>query len=165
MIEPIGSVVLANATVASTIRGLLAQLQTDMANLKKQGLSANAPPVQGLQTRIRATEEQLKEIEGEVSRKSGGNSAISPVVARYEQLDLERQFAQNILNSTMQSWEQARANAITKRLYVISFVSPAKPQTSTYPNRFVATLTAAGACLMLWTIALLVSRSIKEHLT
>jgi capsular polysaccharide transport system permease protein len=166
LIEPLTSVVLSNATVASTIRGTLAQLQTEMANLKIQGLGPKAPPVLALQTRIKATEDQLKLVENEVSTKKGGSSsAISPVVARYEQLDLERQFAQATLTSTMQSWEQARANAVTKRLYIVSFIAPALPQRSTYPNRVVAILTAAAACLMLWTIGLLLSRSIKEHLT
>lgn len=165
VIEPLGSVVLSNATVTSTIRAALAQLQTEVANLKKQGLGPNAPPMQALQTRIRATEEQLKAVENEVSRKDGGSSALSPIVARYEQLDLERQFAQAALTSTLQSLEQVRSNAVVKRLYLVSFIQPARPQRSTYPRRAVAILTVAAACLMLWTIGLLLSRSIKEHLT
>lgn len=165
IIEPLGSVVLSNATVASSIRASLAQLQTEVANLKKQGLGPNAPPMQALQTRIRATEEQLRVVENEVSMKGGGSSALSPVVARYEQLDLERQFAQAALTSTLQSLEQTRSNAVVKRLYLVSFIQPARPQLSTYPRRAVAILTVAAACLMLWVVGLLLSRSIREHLS
>lgn len=164
LIEPMNNVVASNAALAGTVRGLLAQLQTDKAALSKQGLGANAPPMRTLDMRIKATEEQLKSIESQVSIQASG-AGISPIVARYEALDLERQFAQGMLTSTMQSLEQARANAVTKRLYITPFIQPALPQTSTYPNRFVATLTVAIACLFLWTIALLISRSIKEHLT
>ncbi|WP_422012266.1 hypothetical protein [Reyranella sp.] len=164
LIDPMNNVVLSNATLAGTVRGLLTQLQTDKAALGKQGLGPNAPPVRSLDMRIKATEEQLKAIEAQVSSQPTG-TGISPLVARYEALDLERQFAQSMLTSTMQSLEQARANAVTKRLYITPFIQPALPQTSTYPNRFVATLTVTIACLFLWTIALLVSRSIKEHLT
>lgn len=163
LIEPMNNVVLSNATLAGTIRGLLAQLQTDLGALQKQGLGANAAPVRTLEMRIRATEDQLKSIEAQVSRQGTG-SALSPVVARYEALDQERQFAQNMLNSTMQSLEQARANAITKRLYIVPFIQPILPVSSTYPNRFIATLTVAAACLLLWTVALLLSRAIREHL-
>ncbi|NQW53311.1 MAG: hypothetical protein HQ465_18920 [Rhodospirillales bacterium] len=164
LIEPMSNVVASNAALAGTVRGLLTQLQTDKAALSKQGLSANAAPMRTLDTRIKATEEQLKAIEAQVSNQTSG-AGISPIVARYEALDLERQFAQGMLTSTMQSLEQARANSVTKRLYITPFIHPALPQTSTYPNRLVATLTVAIACLFLWTIALLVSRSIKEHLT
>lgn len=164
LIEPMNNVVASNAALAGTVRGLLTQLQTDKAALSKQGLGANAAPIRTLDMRIKATEEQLKAIESQVSNQTTG-AGISPIVARYETLDLERQFAQGMLTSTMQSLEQARANAVTKRLYITPFIQPALPQTSTYPNRLVATLTVTIACLFLWTIALLVSRSIKEHLT
>ena len=165
-IEPTTSVVLSNANVAATLKGLLAQLQTDVVALQKQKISATAPQMQYLQVRIKSTQEQLKEVESQISTAGqGGNQSIAQVVGHYEQLDLERQFAQNILTSTMQSLEQARSNALTKRIYITPFVLPAMPQTSLYPRRFVAILTVAGACLLLWTIALLLSRSIREHLT
>ena len=166
LIEPTTSIVLSNATVASTLRGVIAQLNTEVATLQKQKIAANSPQMQTLQFRIKATEEQLKEVEAKISTVGQpGSSSIAQAVARYEQLDLERQFAQAMLTSTMQSLEQARSNAITQRIYVTPFVMPALPQMSVYPKRFVAILTVAGACLLLWTIALLLSRSIREHLT
>ena len=164
LIEPTSSVVLANATVASTIRGAIAQIQTDISVLKKQGMKDNAAQLQTLRTRLKATEEQLKAVENQISTTETGDSSISQAVARYEQLDLERLFAQNLLTSTMQSLEQARSNAAAKRIYVVAFVQPALPQTSIYPRRWIATMTVAIACLLLWTIALLLGRSIKEHL-
>lgn len=164
LIEPTTSVVLANATVASSIRGAIAQIQTDISALKQQGMKDNAAQLQNLRTRLKATEEQLKAVERQISTAESGDSSISQAVARYEQLDLERLFAQNLLNSTMQSLEQARSNASAKRIYVVAFVQPALPQMSTYPRRWIATLTVAIACLLLWTIALLLGRSIKEHL-
>lgn len=164
VIEPTTGVVLGNATLVSTLRATLSQLQTDMSALQKNRISANSPQMQNLQIRIKATQEQIKEVEGQIS-SAGQGTAIAQVVARYEQLDLERQFAQNMLTSTMQSLEQARSNAMTKRIYITPYVMPAMPQTSLYPRRFVAILTVAGACLLLWTIALLLARSIREHLT
>lgn len=165
-IEPTTSVVLSNANLAATLKGILAQLQTDVTALQKEKLSANAPQMQYLQVRIKSTQEQLKAVEAQISTAyQGGDQSIAQVVGRYEQLDLERLFAQNMLTSTMQSLEQARSNAMTKRIYITPFVLPAMPQTSLYPRRLVAILTVAGACLLLWTIALLLSRSIREHLT
>lgn len=166
VIDPMTNIVTSNATVAATLRSSIATIQTEMAAMRKQGLSPNAQQLQTLQTRLKATEEQLKDVEAQISKtRLAGDSSIARTVARYEQLEQERLFAQNMVTSTMQTLEQARANASSKRLYVTAFVKPAEPQISTYPRRFISVLTVAGASLLLWTISLLLSRAIGEHLT
>lgn len=164
VIDPNSSVVLSNATVASSLRQMIAQYQADMGTMMQGGLGQNASQVQGIKRRIKATQDQLKEVESDIARRKEGNDPLSQVVGRYEELDVERQFAQNLLQSTVQSLEQARANAMARRVFVVPFVQPVLPESSTYPNRAVSILTVAGACLLLWTIALLVGRSIREHL-
>ncbi len=166
VIDPLTNIVTSNAAVAATLRSSMAVIQTEIAALRKQGLNPNSQQLQNQQIRLKATEEQLKEVEAQISKaKQAGDSPISKIVGRFEQLELERTFAQNMLTSTMQSLEQARANAAAKRLYVTAFVKPAEPQVSTEPRRFIAVLTVAAASLLLWTISLLLSRSIGEHLT
>lgn len=164
LIDPTSSVVLGNATLSSALRTSLAQIQTDLAAAQSQKLNPNAPSVLYLKSRLKATQEQLAAVEAEVRTAKEGTGPLSQVVAQYEQLDLERQFAQNMVISTMQSLEQARSNAMSKRIFITPYVRPVLPETSLYPNRFVAILTVAGACLLLWTIALLLARSIREHL-
>lgn len=166
VIDPMTNLVTSNAKMAADLRAAMATMQTEMSALKKQGINPNSPQMQALQVRSKATEDQLREVEAQVSKaKQSGDTSIANIVARYEQLELERLFAQNMLTSTMQSLEQARANASSKRLYVTAFVKPVEPQVSTYPRRFISVLTVAGASLLLWTISLLLSRSIGEHLT
>ena len=166
VIDPLTNLVTSNAKVAADLRASIAMIQTEMAALRGQGLNSNAAQFQSLQIRLTATEDQLKEVEAQVSKtKQSGDTSIARIVARYEQLELERTFAQNLLTSTMQSLEQARAVASAKRLYVTAFVKPAEPQVSTYPSRAMSVLTVAGASLLLWTISLLLARSIGEHLT
>lgn len=164
VIDPTSSVVLSNATVASNLRSLLTQYQTDLAAMSKGGLGPNASQVQSLKTRIMATQDQLKDIETEVSKAKQGDASLSQIVGRYEQLTLELLFAQNMMTSTVQSLEQARSNAMARRIFITPYVHPAKPHSSTYPNRVVAILTVAGLCTLLWTVALLLGRSIREHL-
>lgn len=164
LIEPNSSVVLSNATLAGTLRATIAQIQTDTAALEKQKLSANSPQLQFLKVRLKSTQEQLVAVEAEVAKGKGGNSSIAQAVGRYEELDLERQFAQTMVLSAMQAVDQARANAIAQHIYITPYVRPAMPQTSLYPNRPIAILTVAGACFLFWTIGLLVVRSIREHL-
>lgn len=166
VIDPLTNLVASNAKMATDLRAAMSTMQAEMSALRRQGLSANSAQYQSLQVRFKATEDQLKEVEAQVSKaKQSGDTSIANIVARYEQLELERIFAQNMITSTMQSLEQARANASSKRLYVTAFVKPVEPQVSTYPRRFISVLTVAGASLLLWTISLLLARSIGEHLT
>jgi capsular polysaccharide transport system permease protein len=164
VIEPTSSVVLSNSTVATTLRQTIAQYQSELGGLLHGGLAEKSAQVQAMKRRIKAVQDQLKEIESEVTTMQVGNQPLSEVVAKYEQLDLERQFAQNFITATMQSLEQARASASAQRLFIMTFVKPVIPSSSTYPDRVIATLTVAGTALFLWTIGLLLGRSVREHL-
>jgi capsular polysaccharide transport system permease protein len=104
----------------------------------------------------------LQKVEASVAQDKDGKS-LSTVVAEYEQLDLERQFAQNMVTSTMQALDQARANAAAQHLYITPYVQPHLPQSATQPRRFLATLSVAALSFLLWFIALLVLRSVRER--
>jgi capsular polysaccharide transport system permease protein len=164
VIDPTSNVVASNTTLAQTLRATLMQYQTELAALLRQKLRYDAPTVVALQSRIFAAKQQLAQVEAQVATAREGNRPLSHIVGQYEKLDLERQVAQNILTSAIQTLEQARVNASIQHLYVTPFVRPARPESATYPNRFVAILTIALACFFIWTICLLVIRSIREHL-
>ncbi len=166
VIDPMSNLVTSNSAMAATLRSSIVGLQTEIAALRKQGLNPNSQQIQLQQIKLRAAEDQLKEVEAQVSKAKLSGIRESPRLLRVtSSWSFEREFAKNMLTSTMQSLEQARANAAAKRLYVTAFVRPAQPQMSTYPRRIISVLTVAGASLLLWTISLLLSRSIGEHLT
>jgi len=164
VIDPTSNVVASNTTLAQTLRATLVQYQTELAALTRQNLRASAPAIVAIQSRIHAAKQQLAEVEAQVATAKVGGRPLSHVVAQYEKLDLERQVAQNILTSAIQSLEQARVNASVQPLYITPFVQPARPESSTYPRPVVAILTVGLACFFLWTIGLLIVRSIREHL-
>jgi capsular polysaccharide transport system permease protein len=162
VIDPNSSVVASNSALAQTLRAGLSQLETSLATLTQRRLSPNAPAVISLQTQIKATKEQLAQLEASVGRMSSGAS-LSTTVGEYEQLDLERQFAQTMLTSTMQALDQARANAAAQHLYITPYVRPSMPESSIYPSKVWATAIVALLAFMFWTIGLLVVRSIRDH--
>ena len=164
LVDPATGVVLGNATLATTLRAALAQIETDLSAAQGQKLNPNAPQIRYLKSRQEALRQQIASVEAEVDSAKIRGGALSELVAKFEQLELERQFAQNMLNVTMQSYEQARSSAMAKRVFITPYVRPVMPEVPMYPNRLVATLTVAGACFLLWTVALLLVRSIREHL-
>ena len=165
VIDPQSNVVTSNVALAQSLRATLNQLQTDLASLEKERtLSRNAPAIVSLRGRITATQQQLASVEGQVANMRDGANPLSRVVADFEQLDLERQFAQNMVLSSLQKLDDARAALLAQHVYVTPYVSPAMPQSSTYPKRILSIITVALVCFLFWTVGLLVVRSIREHL-
>jgi capsular polysaccharide transport system permease protein len=164
LIDPQTSVVTTNVLLAQTLRQNLAQLQTELSTLQQRNISNNSPIVQTLMTRIKATSEQLALVESQVTTVKDGNTPLSKVVADFEQLDLERQFAQGMVTSAMQGLEQARSSAMSQHVYVTPYVTPMRPQSSTYPRRLLSIGIVAFGLFLGWLVGLLLVRSIREHL-
>jgi capsular polysaccharide transport system permease protein len=163
VIDPATSVVASNSALVQGLRDNLAQLETQLQTLRLQNLQPNAPAVITLQNQINSTKEQLAIIERSVGRNKSGE-ALSAVIAEYEQLDLERQFAQAMVTSTMAALDAARASAASQHLYITPFVRPSLPESSLYPRRFLTIATVAGLALIIWLIGLLIGRSAFERL-
>ena len=161
-IDPNTSVIASNSTLIQGLRASLAQMETQLATLQRQNLLPNAPSVVTLQNQINSTKEQLGIVEGAVGRNRSG-AALSAIIAEYEQLDLERQFAQNMVTSTMAALDQARASAASQHLYITPYVRPSLPESSVYPRPVLAVATIAALALIFWLIGLLIGRSINER--
>ena len=163
VIDPTSSVVASNSALVQSLRATLAQLETQLQTLRLQNLQPNAPAIITLQNQINSTRDQLAIIEGSVGRNKSGQ-ALSAVIAEYEQLDLERQFAQNMVTSTMAALDTARASAAAQHLYITPYVRPSLPESSIYPRRALAIATVAALALIFWLIGLLIGRSVVERL-
>lgn len=165
LIDPQTNVVNSNVILAQSLRATLSQLQTEYSSLEKErSLSRNAPAIVSLEGRIAATRQQLAAIEGQIANVRDGASPLSKVVAEFERLDLERQFSQNMVLSTLQKLDEARASLLAQHVYVTAYISPALPQSSTYPNRIVSIVVTGLACFLFWIVSLLIVRSVREHL-
>ncbi len=115
--------------------------------------------VEKAQERVRKVRAQL------IERTSTSGSVASPQAGANAALllDLERQTAQNMLASSMQTLDQARANAVTQHLYITPYVRPSLPQSSVYPRTYLSTFIAGALAFMFWVIGLLTVRAIFER--
>jgi capsular polysaccharide transport system permease protein len=162
VIDPTTSVAASNSTLIQTQRANLAQLETQLATFQSQKLAPNAPAIVNLKNQINSTKEQLAKTEADVGQGANG-TALSNVVGQYEKLNLDLQFAQSMVTSTMQALAQARANAAAQHLYITPFVRPSLPQSSTYPRRLQSVILVGAMAFAFWLIGLLVLRSIRER--
>jgi capsular polysaccharide transport system permease protein len=163
VIDPQNNVVNSNVLLVQTLRANLAQLKTELASLKKQNLDPSAPMSLALQSRIKATKEQLAAVEAEVPNSRDGADPLSKVMGDYEQLDLERQFARDAVNSALRNLDQARFVALTQHLYVTTYVSPRLPESPAYPRRWLNIFITAFCSVLVWIVGLMLVRAIREH--
>lgn len=163
VIEPAGSVSTNNELIKA-LRANLVQLRTEAVMLNRQNVAINSATSSSLNARIAATEHQLEKLQHEVSKDDEAGRKLMKTVARYEKLDLDRQYAQAMLLSARQTYDQARANAAAQHLYLTPFVRPALPENAAFPKRLQSILLKIGMWLGIWVVVMMLAQAVREHL-
>lgn len=163
VIDPTASIVAGNIQDVAATRATLIQLQTQLGVVRKQHVSSSSPIEASLQAKISATQDQLDSLQREVGKSRGSDAVLTSLVGRYEQLDLDRQYANGLLVSAMQSLDQARVAAGSQDLYLTPYVTPALPESSTYPNRFQSVALFVLVCFGVWGTLGLLYRAIRDR--
>ncbi len=97
-----------------------------------------------------------------MSGNRSGRNVLAGVVAKFEALDMDRQYAQAILLTSRQSLDRARASAAAQHLYLTPYVRPALPESAGGPRVFLSMVLAALLLSAIWFVGLLSVRSIRN---
>ncbi|MFP4275505.1 MAG: sugar transporter, partial [Paracoccaceae bacterium] len=93
----------------------------------------------------------------------GADADYPTLMAEFESLTVDREFAEESYRSALAALDIARANASRQSRYLATYVPPTRPQTSEYPQRWVLTGLAALFLSMAWAITSLVYYSIRDR--
>lgn len=154
---------------AEGLQGLVTGLEAEATTLRTQisearsYMKADAPLIKSLTQRLAAVEKQLSEEKLRVAGQSSTQGNLSSLVAAYEDLTIEAEFAQKQLVSAMTSLEQARIQQMAQSRYVVAYQQPTLPDESLYPRPFLFTLYVFAGLLLFIGIVSLVWASIREH--
>ena len=144
------------------VPGLQQQLAQSRAQLA--GLSASvredSPQFVALRDRIRALEGQIA---SESGRLTGDNGALAPVLASYEQLTLQSEFARTSYTSALTALENARLQAMRQQLFVVNVVRPNLPQRALFPRSTMLVATVFLGTLLCYSIGWLIVAGMREH--
>jgi len=162
-IDPASSAVGTNNELAKQLRLQIVQLQTDLNALGPKAIENNTPAAAMLKARITATRDQLTKVMSEIGQDREGNTSLANAMATYNQLDLDRQYAENLLINARQSLDQARASAASQQLYLTPYVRPTKPESAEGPTRILSTLMAGLGLFGIWILGLFIVRAILDH--
>lgn len=154
---------------AAGLQGLVTQLEGEATGLRTQiteaqsYMQSSAPALRQLRQRLAAVEKQLLEEKQRVAGQAQPQSNLSSIVADYEDLMLEADFAQKQLVSAMTSLEQARIQQSSQSRYVVAYQKPTLPDEALYPKPFIFSLYVLMGTLLILGIVSLIWASIREH--
>jgi capsular polysaccharide transport system permease protein len=152
---------------------ILGKLEEELTSRKarlgnlRSFMGAEAPSVKVLLSEIAGLERQLEEERAKLGRldlgKGGGLQSIGGLAANYEELVVDREFAEKSYLSALASLERARIEADRQQRYLAAFVRPTLPQEALYPKRILAICSVFGISLVLWALGVLITYAVRDH--
>jgi capsular polysaccharide transport system permease protein len=150
---------------------LLGKLEEELSSAKtkraglRQFMEDSAPSIRVLDSRIKAMEAQVAEERAKIGRSAveTGPSSLTVRMADYEELTVEREFAEKVYVSALASLERARLDAAQQQRYLATFVPPSLPQEALYPERILNVFLVLGAAAVLWALGVLIVYGIRDH--
>ena len=118
------------------------------------------PSIPAVRSRIIAISRQIADQNG---RAVGTPTGIASKLGNYEKLNVEQEFATQMLTAANASLEQARTDAQKQQFYLERVVEPNVPDQATLPHRLKSVLTVFAACLCLYFIGWMLVVGILEH--
>ncbi|MGD0639116.1 MAG: capsule biosynthesis protein [Roseiarcus sp.] len=161
LIDPVASA----ASTGELLAGVLAERIKLQNNLfvATRAMSADAPTVQAMKTRLEGLDHQIDDLKAKLTSNAAGAATIAGVLSQYEQLEMQRVFAEKLYEMAQDSLERARQKAEAQAIYVSVFVPPALPQEAKFPQRLALSLLIPIGLTILWGIFALIAAAIDDH--
>jgi capsular polysaccharide transport system permease protein len=153
---------------ARQIEGIVAQLEGRRAVLETQlramgsYLVPDHPQLVTLRQELAAIDQQIAEERSRVA--SPGGSPLNSKAERFQRLEQQAAFTQQIYNTTLAALEKGRIDAMRTVKKVTILQSPTLPESATKPSRLYNSLVFALASFLLAGIALLLAAIVRDHL-
>lgn len=141
------------------------KLVSEQAGLRAQldlmlRVAPRNPAIPALRNRIAAV---AREIAAQNGRAVGTPTGIASKLTDYEKLQVEQDFATQMLTAANASLETARTDAQKQQFYLERVVEPNKPDQSQLPHRLKRILVVFGASLCLYFIGWMLVVGVLEH--
>jgi capsular polysaccharide transport system permease protein len=139
----------------ATLQGKLTSVKLELSQLQP-----NSPLLASTRQRAAALQAQIENAKSEIT---GTDSSLVPKIREFDQLSLERDFADKQLASATTSLEAARINADRQQLYLEAIVQPNEPDYAAYPRRLSSLAEIFASLAALYAGAALLIAGAREH--
>jgi capsular polysaccharide transport system permease protein len=144
---------------------MISKLQDELIGAKMQLLQlssavAENPQIPMLRVRIKGLE---KAIEDQLGQVAGAQGSLSEAAAEYQELQLQREYADKQLGMALASLQEARNEARRQQAYVERVAQPSLPDDATEPKRFRNIVVTFVMGLIIWGVATMLVAGVNEH--
>jgi capsular polysaccharide transport system permease protein len=144
--------------ISNKLIGEQALLRAQLATMQR--VAPQNPAIPALQGRINAIGGQIA---AQTSRAVGTDNGLASKLTQYESLQVEQEFATQMLTMAGATLEQARSEALKQQYYLQHIVEPNRPDVAAYPKRIQSILVVAAAAFVLYLIGWMLIVGILEH--
>ncbi|MGR3623573.1 sugar transporter [Pseudophaeobacter sp.] len=128
------------------------------------GTTATADPrLQQAKRRIEVIRKRITEERDSFSGEDGPGGAYPDLMAEYEGLVVDREFAEQSYRAALAALDIARANAARQSRYLATYIEPTQAETSEYPQRWLIGGLAGLFLLLGWAIMAMIYYAIRDR--
>lgn len=121
-----------------------------------------------LDRKIEATKRQIEQERSKIGigTKSGNDletgGSLADNVGNFEELVMDREFAEKAYIAVLAAYTEARAEARRKHRYLAAHVGPTAAQKSLFPRRWLLSLVLVFILIVSWLVLVLISFNVRE---
>ncbi len=161
---------------AETRQSVVGNLESEVAKLEslltalRSTMSDNSPRVIYVRNQIDALRQQIEAERRRVAIADQGDlvnddQVLTERLSRYEELVAEREFALNQYQSSYETLEAARIEALKQQRYLSVFVRGEAPEEATYPEALRWVAIVGVTCFLIWGFCILIAAAIRDRIT
>nr|WP_246525301.1 sugar transporter [Thalassovita aquimarina] len=153
--------------------GVLNNLQQQLAqalieyDLLVGGINPSDPRLEQAQKRIQVIRERIAAERANFATDHGELGQVGEdypnLIAEYESLTVDREFAEETYRASLAAVDVARANASRQSRYLATYVRPTSAESSEFPRRFMLAGLTALFLVLGWSIIALIYYSIRDR--
>ncbi|MGU3359408.1 capsule biosynthesis protein [Methylobacterium sp. M6A4_1b] len=154
----------------TTIAGLRKdrlKAESDLAVLRGSNLDEKSRSIQNLASTVAALDQQIQKLTDQLTTDglSGAESAtnMTRALLEYESLQVERTIATKLNESANLMVDRARIAANKQQIYLATFVDPALPDDSVFPQRGYSIMVVFFGCLVVWSSIALIIAGVNDQ--
>jgi capsular polysaccharide transport system permease protein len=148
---------------------LLGSLQQQLAgalidlDLLLESTRDGDPRVANLRRRVEIIEERIAEERRKFGAGEEGSQAFSELIARFEALSVDLEFAQTSYLAALTGYDHAMRQAQQQSRYLAAYLAPTRPQSAEYPQRLILLGLIALFSFLGWSVISLIYYSIRDR--
>ena len=149
--------------------GLLNSLQAQLATtsieleLLLDNSAESDPRVQQARKKMQAIEKLIDQERSSFSSSETGDGAFSQLLAEFQELQVNLEFAEKSYLSSQVAYDVAQAEAVRKSRYLATYIEPTLAETPEYPRRLMLVMITAGGLILSWSILVMIYYSLRDR--